>query len=611
MTKIKILPEILSNKIAAGEVVERPASVVKELVENALDAKSTRIRIEIERGGKSAIRISDNGVGMSRDDAMLAIERYATSKIYKDTDLFSIKTLGFRGEALPSIAAVCRFSLVTREKTADSGTAIYVEGGKLKKVTETGAPPGTMITVTQLFFNIPARRKFLKTINTETGHIADTVSRMALGWPSVLFQLHHNGKLVKSWSATSDPVVRVSEVLGKDIKGQLYPIRADFEGHSVWGWVCDPRIIRHTSRGTYTYINSRFVRDRVIQHALFEGYSGRLMKGQFPLAALFISVPYDQVDVNVHPTKSQVRFVDQNKIHALVKAAVSEALKTGDKPTGASSPKSTEQAAPDHWRTQRVSESRSDYYPSNSEFRFSNSEFRIPNSRLKEKTIETPMVLSEQTIHDIEHGLQIENQTALWDKKPFRDLKIIGQLHQTYIVCESNKGLVLVDQHAAHERIRFEQLKASSNRTGKEAQRLVIAETLDLSYAEADILKKLIPNLNELGLDIEPFGGNTFVVKAIPALLEGKNIASMVLEIVEQIAELGIIHDLKKTIEQCLLVMACHETVRANQTLSEKEMKALLQQLDACETPSHCPHGRPVWIAWSLRSLEKSFRRIV
>jgi DNA mismatch repair protein MutL len=639
MSKIKILPEILSNKIAAGEVVERPASVVKELVENALDAKSTRIRIEIEQGGRSSIRVSDNGVGMSRDDAMLAIERYATSKIYKDTDLFSIKTLGFRGEALPSIAAVSRFSLVTREKTTDYGTAIYVEGGKLKKVAETGAPPGTMITVTQIFFNTPARRKFLKTINTETGHIADTVSSMALGWPSVQFQLHHNGKPVKGWSATSDPAVRVSEVLGKDIKGQLYPVQAEFEGHTVRGWVCDPRIIRHTSRGTYTYINGRFVRDRVVQHALFEGYSGRLMKGQYPLAVLFISVPYDQVDVNVHPTKSQVRFVEQNKIHALVKAAVSKALKTGDNPVWPAISKPTEQNGFGHRRAQKVSESRFDYHPlgsefrvpgsefrvpgsefrvPGSEFRVPGSEFRVPNSGARGQVTETPAVRSEQMPHEVEDGFQIENrkskienQTALWEKRPFGDLKIIGQLHQAYIVCESNEGLVLVDQHAAHERIRFEQLKASSNRTVKEAQRLVISETVDLSYTEADILKKLNPSLSEFGLDIEPFGGNTFVVKAIPALLEGKNIPSMIIEMVEQIAELGLIHDLKKAIEQCLIVMACHETIRANQTLSEKEMKTLLQQLDACDTPSHCPHGRPVWIDWSLRSLEKSFRRIV
>ncbi|HID72491.1 TPA: rod shape-determining protein MreC [Candidatus Micrarchaeota archaeon] len=275
--------------------------------------------------------VGDNGIGMSRDDAMLAIERYATSKIYHATDLFSIKTLGFRGEALPSIASVSRFCLVTREKGSDTATAIYVEGGKLKKVAEAGAPAGTMITVKHLFFNTPARRKFMKSIATEMGHIADSVSRMALGWPGVNFQLYHNGKHVKSWSATSDPLTRVSEVLGSGIKGRLHEIEAASNGYRISGWLCDPRIFRNTSRSVFIYINGRFVKDRIIQHALFEGCSGRLIKGQFPLAVLFISVPYDRVDVNVHPTKSQVRFTEQNTVYELVKAAVSRALKRADR----------------------------------------------------------------------------------------------------------------------------------------------------------------------------------------------------------------------------------------------------------------------------------------
>ncbi|MBW1752851.1 MAG: DNA mismatch repair endonuclease MutL, partial [Deltaproteobacteria bacterium] len=331
MSKIKILPEVLSNKIAAGEVVERPASVVKELVENALDAGSSRIIIEIEKGGRSLIRVSDNGSGMNRDDALLAIERYATSKIFKDRDLFAISTLGFRGEALPSIASVSRFTLVTKDESSAVGTEIVVQGGTVKKVSDVGAPTGTMVTVGQLFFNTPARRKFLKTVNTEMGHIADAVAAFALGRPRVQFRLVHNGKVLKSWPTASDPVDRVVDVLGKSIENDLHSLKFDDNAVTVTGWTASPRVARSTSRGIYIFVNGRLVRDRVIRHALFEGYGKRLMKGQFPMAVIFIKVPYDQVDVNVHPAKHEVRFAQQKRVHDAVAGAVAETLRYGDR----------------------------------------------------------------------------------------------------------------------------------------------------------------------------------------------------------------------------------------------------------------------------------------
>ena len=326
MSKIKILPEILSNKIAAGEVVERPASVVKELVENSLDAGSTRIRIEIEKGGRALIRVSDNGFGMSHDDALLALERYATSKIYKDQDLFSIRTLGFRGEALPSIASVSRFVLTTRESASDGGTEIKVEGGKIKAVSEIGAPAGTMVSVKQLFYNTPARRKFLKSIGTEMSHIADIVSSTAMGRPDIQFKLIHNAKTIKNWSPTTSPFDRVIDVVGKDLETALHPIEFVSNGISISGWISSPQITRKTSRGMFVYVNDRFVRDRIVQHALFQGYSQRLVKGQFPIAIIFIRVPFDQVDINVHPTKNEVRFGQQQQIHDAVKEAVAQTL---------------------------------------------------------------------------------------------------------------------------------------------------------------------------------------------------------------------------------------------------------------------------------------------
>jgi len=580
MTKIRILPEILSNKIAAGEVVERPASVVKELIENALDANSTRVIIEVERGGRSLIRVSDNGNGMSRDDALLALERYATSKIYEDADLFSIKTLGFRGEALPSIASVSRFSMETRDEASPVGTGIVVEGGKIKKVSEVGAPVGTMITVKQLFFNTPARRKFLKTINTEVGHIADIAASIALGWPKVQFRIHHNGKIVKSWSSVSDPAARVADVLDSDLMNAMNRMEFGDDCFSVSGWISSPRAVRSTSRKIYTYINGRFIRDRVIQHALFEGYTGKLMKGQYPVAVLDIKVPFDRVDVNVHPTKHTVRFSDQRKVHDAIRDAVARTLQLADHRKWAI-------PEPPNQQKTAVSELVASY---------TGSEARIPLR--VEKT-------AEMKIKDIP-----AKQADLWDKKRFGDLRIIGQLHNTYILCESDEGLVLVDQHAAHERILFERLKNRSTIPVKASQNLLIPETIDLGYREADILEKIIADLKEVGLEIEPFGGNTFVVKSVPGLLSNREIKPLIIEIVEKMIAFDFAPGIEGAIDQCLILMACHGAIRAHQHLSDQQIRELLKQLDECENPSNCPHGRPTWIRWSARFLEKSFSRI-
>lgn len=611
MSKIKILPEILSNKIAAGEVVERPASVVKELVENSLDAGSTRIIIEVEKGGRSLIRVSDNGVGMSHDDALLAIERYGTSKLYKESDLFSIKTLGFRGEALPSIASVSRFALETRDEASVSGVRVFIEGGHIRNVSEIGAPAGTLIAVEQLFFNTPARRKFLKTINTEMGHIADTVASMALGRPDVLFRLSHNKKPVKNWPAVSDPGDRIADVLGREMRNDLFliPESGTDDTVTVSGWIASPRMARTTSRGIYIYVNGRFVRDRTIQHALFEGYAGRLMKGQFPPAVLFISVPADHVDVNVHPRKNEVRFLHQNKVHTVVADAVSAVLNLADRPRPVlSRPQSEPWMQNDEPEPLHISEP-APAFPQ-----------EIPSSHSPRSSRNLPGnpfhdVLPRERLHkpvpENENHRSRRKQSLLWDKKEFSDLRVIGQLHNTYILCESEEGLMLIDQHAAHERILFEQLKDRSSASEMRTQNLLIPETVDMGYEETNILEKLIPHLRETGLDIEPFGGNTFVVKSVPAILGKREIRPLIIEIVEKMAEIGFASALDNAMNECLSLMACHGAIKANQHLSREEIKGLLNQLEACENPSHCPHGRPLWIKWSTRVLEKSFRRVV
>ncbi|MBS3731693.1 MAG: DNA mismatch repair endonuclease MutL, partial [Desulfobacterales bacterium] len=325
MVSIRVLPEILSNQIAAGEVVERPASVVKELLENAIDAKSDRIHVEIEQGGRSLIRVADNGQGMGHDDALLAIERYATSKILSEADLSSIRSLGFRGEALPSIAAVSKFSMVTRNAASDAGTEIIVEGGKIRAVNQTGAPPGTMVSARQLFFNTPARRKFLKTVTTEMGHISEIVSCIALARSDISFRLIHNSKTVKDWPGSEDAFERVVDVLGSDLRSLLYPLDHETGATRISGWIADPSASRSSTNRIYMYVNGRFVRDRSIIYALAEGCRGRLMKGRFPMAVLFLEIPHSEVDVNVHPAKQEVRFFKQRQVVEAVRRAVENA----------------------------------------------------------------------------------------------------------------------------------------------------------------------------------------------------------------------------------------------------------------------------------------------
>ncbi len=608
MPRIRILPDILANKIAAGEVVARPASVVKELVENALDANSTRIRVEIEKGGRSLIRVADNGVGMGRDDALLALERFATSKIQDDGDLFNIQTLGFRGEALPSIAAVSKMTLITRPADAQSGVEIQVDGGKIMRVTDAGAPPGTMISVARLFYNTPARRKFLKTVNTEMGHIGDIVNGMALGWPQVHFKLVHNAKTVKQWPRASDPSKRAADVLGQVTAGELIALDTSHGNINVRGYLGPSRLARSTSRGIYLFVNGRRVRDRTIQHALFEGFHGRLMKGQFPLAVLFLQLPFDQVDVNVHPTKHEIRFADQRLVHDTIRDRVAEALAQAEQrqwatamPRDIEPPPSVAETQPDY-SPKTVADSgsgvpvpgRFDWRPKSSE----TAKVAVPEDRS-----DSPSISASQP--ERHAGAR---QQPLWEAGGFKDLAIIGQFRGTYIICQAADTLILIDQHAAHERIVYEQLKQRSGRI--ESQRLLMPETVELGFAEAPILEKLIPELNALGLEVEPFGGTTFVIKAVPAILEDRDMARIIVELAEKAAEIGLGAGLEKVMDECRMVMACHKAIRANQRLTDEQIRHMLNQLECCENPSHCPHGRPTWIRWTLKELEKAFGRI-
>jgi DNA mismatch repair protein MutL len=627
MSNIRILPDILSNKIAAGEVVERPASVVKELAENALDAGATRILIDIEQGGRSLIRVADNGGGMNRDDALLSIERHATSKIFSDRDLFSIRTLGFRGEALPSIAAVSKFSLVTRDAASDAGTELAIEGGKLVDVAETGAPPGTLVTVRQLFFNTPARRKFLKSIATEMAHIADILAGMALAWPQVQFRLTHNERVVKNWPAAAEPFDRAADVLGGSLRDDLHPIALSQEGLSVSGWVSSPRVRRTSSHGVFILVNQRCVRDRVVQHALFQGYSQRLVKGQFPLAVLFLAVPHDQVDVNVHPAKNEVRFARSHAVHELIRRAVAQTLYEVDRP-------GFRQKAPETNLVREGKETYGGVWPPGemsgpADLGGTPLPQRIPDS---ERSSLSPDIAEEASSLDgrdrggtapsREGGfsdLKLSTlnlkpspprlQTEIWEKGGFAGMRVIGQLHDTYILCEAGDGLILIDQHAAHERVLYDRLTRRAESVRQASQALLVPETVDLGFREAQALEALMPVLGELGLEVEPFGGGTVVVKSVPGFLSGREVRPLLTEIAEAAAGPEGPSSPQQALDFCRQRAACHGAIRAGQGLTAAQMQDLLQRLDECGNPSHCPHGRPTWLKWERGVIERSFKR--
>ncbi len=622
MARIQILPEILSNKIAAGEVVERPASVVKELVENAIDAGSNRIGIDIEQGGRALIRISDNGCGMNHDDALLAIERYATSKIATESDLFDIRTLGFRGEALPSIAAVSKFTLASRDAASDTATEIYVEGGRIKSVAPSGAPAGTQITVRQLFFNTPARRKFLKTIATEMGHIAETVSCIALSRPEIAFRLTHNHKLVKDWPAIKNPLDRITDVLGNDLNRRLFPVECASDALTLSGWVSDPAVTRSTTAKIYTFVNGRYIRDRGVVYATIDGYRGRLMKGRFPLAVLYLNLPANEVDINVHPTKHEVRFFQQQRVYAAIRQAVTACWQSASRATSIAAP--LQQALPEmrqhadpvpamvpDWAAPLPETKRPAVNDPDTAFSSAaRSTVEPPPDRPASRTISTggaqgfPASASSPS--------PAPEQPALFEGLDFASVSVIGQFHNTYILCEKGGELLLVDQHAAHERIVYERLcRARAESAAPAVQKLLLPETIELNYRESAALEPLLPELNALGIDIEPFGGNTFVVKAVPEALADTELKPLITELVETVVATGYAPGLADAIDKCVILMACHGAIRAHQKLNDAEMRALIAQLNGCDNPYNCPHGRPTLIRWPVHALEKRFKRIV
>ncbi len=576
MQRIILLSDNLISRIAAGEVVERPASVVKELVENSLDAQAKEISVWVEGSGTSLIRVSDNGEGIASEDIPLAIERHATSKLKDEGDLFGIATLGFRGEALPSIASASRLEIVSRTRQEEAGWRLRVVGGKREEPVMIGCPPGTTVEVRDLFFNIPARRKFLKSPSTELGHISDVMNRMALAYADVHFRLHHAGRLLCDYVSAVDPQERLRQVLGADVAGGMVSLSWSQGKVKISGFLSTAPSSFPSSRYLMTYVNRRFVRDRVLTHAVMEGYETLLMKGRYPAAVLDLEIPFEEVDVNVHPAKVEVRFRRRTEVHDALMGAVRDGLKREAKGP----------AAKTVWEKEPVfagiRESPSSYGG------FS------PNASLP-----------------LSQALSVESEPdrGIPGGGIFSSLDVMGQLLGCYIVCESPQGMALIDQHAAHERIAFEKMRLQLERGRVERQDLLIPQVLELPFHEAAIVEQAFSTLDHLGFTIEAFGPNSFAIKAVPALLPPGEYRDVVRGMVAEFAEFERSSELRHGLEESLMTIACHSVIRANRRLGREEIRALLVELDEIDFATQCPHGRPVLVEFSQAQLERMFKR--
>ncbi len=649
MNRIRLLPEHVANQIAAGEVVERPASVVKELVENSLDAEARRITVEIQSGGRSLIRITDDGFGMSRDDALLCLERHATSKIQRAEDLHGISTMGFRGEALPSIASVSRFSLTTRERDSDSpeGTQVIINGGKIVEVKAAGGATGTSIEARSLFFNLPARRKFLRAEETEAAHIQHYISLAALAHPEVAFTFVKDGRTIWQLSSIKNddaPIaalrermrqlsgtlpslieVEVSEQLPErftsDATDQLETSNSKLQVR-LWGLIGAPGVARSTREDQHLFVNRRPVENRGINHALIEGYHTALMKGRFPVCCLFLEINPAAVDVNIHPAKREVKFRDERAVRGFVARAVRDALLGYH---SASAPRPAAPALPPvEWLSAKrpalgVDQDVVSREPALPGFPAPVADLGAPIS--KSARAEAPVRA------DLEIGAPPASAVPAAVVRPWTPhpallaphssptpllsvpLRLVGVIGRLYVVLESDRGLVLLDQHAAHERILFEQMLTRLERNEITAQRLLLPETIELAPRDAAFLRGVLPVLTRLGVGLSEFGERTFLLDALPPMVKAPDARGFVITLVDELKAAGEGVNPLRLGEHVIAKTVCRHAVKANDPLTGPELENLVNDLRHCAMPYTCPHGRPTLIEMNFRELEKKFGR--
>ena len=600
MNRIRVLPDIVANQIAAGEVIERPASVLKELVENALDAGARRLRVDLRGGGKSLVRVSDDGHGMGRDDALLCLERHATSKIHDSADIGAIRTLGFRGEALPSIAAVSRFRLLTREADAAAGTEVDVHGGKIVAVREAGCAAGTMVEVRNLFYNLPARRRFLRSDATELGHLhhvflLHAIARPALGWSltqdeRVVHDLPPAGE-----GARDDPALllaRVKALYGGQLASQLVPVEMDRDVVRIRGLTGKPGLSRSNRSELHCFVNRRPVDSRALYYGLVEGYHNALMRGRYPVCFLFLEIDPELVDVNIHPAKREVRFREDARIQGLVIEAVRRALghPTGSAPQPLAmglgpTPPSASPSPPPFLQPSLPSAPQAS----------------APSASAHPPTPSPPPVPSSPLPHVFPPSSP--------SSSPSHDVSILGVVANLYVVAVDAEGLLLVDQHAAHERVLYEQMMGRLDRDAAPSQRLLLPQTVELPPRDAAELRGQIPLLERMGFGIAEFGDRSFIVDALPPFLGVEAVPQLLRSLVDDLGGAGAAVNRARFAEETVAKTVCHHAVKANDALRAEELARLIRDLRACENPLTCPHGRPTMLRLSLGELERRFGR--
>jgi DNA mismatch repair protein MutL len=586
----RLAPE-LANQIAAGEVVERPASVVKELVENAIDAGARRIAIAVEMGGKRLIRVEDDGEGMDADDARLAIERHATSKIRRADDLGAIRTLGFRGEALPSIASVSHFTLRTRARGAQAGTEIKVDAGVIVSTREVGAPEGTCIEVADLFFNLPARRKFLKSDVAETTQISRLATQMALGYPEVGFTLTSSGRALLQCPPAASLRDRFFQLFGD--RADLVEVRKTVGGLSLEGFVAALGDQGPTRGAQNVFVNRRIVKDRTIAHAIIEAYSVATIKERSPEVHLFLTIAPDRVDVNVHPTKAEVRFLEQSFVHEVLRRALGDALGQGRAPEiqfqlegGVPQPGlPSDQAIPGIMAGAVVGN------------RWSSD----PG---------TPVASPESLSRDAQAVVSAPPAIGDPGAVTIRPMIPLGQFRDTFIIAVDDEGVAIIDQHVAHERVLFEQITERLTSGRLESQRLLTPLLLDLSPAQREALRLHAATIEKFGMEVEAFGGDSVRLSAVPAVLDAAECEATIRALADDLEGLASGTRADEALRRIAATMACHAAVKANYPLTLEKMRYILEELRRTAYSSVCPHGRPVVLRLTRREIEKNFQRI-
>jgi DNA mismatch repair protein MutL len=580
--KIEILPGSVAQSIAAGEVVERPASVVKELMENAIDARSSEITVELEAGGLRLIRVMDNGEGMDREDVPLALQRYATSKVRKAEDLYAIHTLGFRGEALPSIAQVSKMTLRTRTPDSLSGTKLTCEGGETKRLSETGCPVGTEVEVRDLFYNIPVKRKFLKSIRSELRYVLNHFVRLSLSHPGISFKLVHDGRTLHEHLKAESPLVRVEAIFGKEIYRHLQPVGFEEGDIRISGFAGLPSFSKRNAEGIYFYVNQRFIKDRMVYKAILDGYRHFLPSNQFPVVILFITLPPSAVDVNVHPAKAEVKFKDPERVYQAVFAAIRALLESKESPSQAEERASAEGK---EWFLQE----------------------RAQSPFFGQDTLSfSPAFKAGKT----EQGFMVrEGQGGQWDVGKRWHSPVLGQIEGTYILCERDGNLIFIDQHAAHERILFEKFKREYESKSMISEKLLLPILIELSVEESCILESAGEALRKIGFEIDSAGEELFTIRSIPTFIDQKDPREMVRGILDELSFSEGKAKGEEALHTILITLACHSAIRGNFPLKREEMDKLVEDLAAFHPASTCPHGRPIFFVLPLEELRKQFKR--